>query len=420
MEAIGASPAAIAEILAMAEEIREGKAVVSAIVDGFSSPNETDGNVAEENFDEKFDKEEGDDGKDGSKVLTHRREELKNEVLRRFDTLKSLLDQLHFIYAREGYGSPEYLRVQGEISSELMTIRFTAKIIEKLCNLVRTQVDDVRKKERELRRIIVDECGMPQELFVKDFLPGLLNLQWMKEHANAGKPWSAAMQRNIRLIQDLQQYLIALQNHVIVPLDVLKEIKERMNRGEANYRHAKKELIETNLRLIIFIAKKYTNRGLQFLGAIQKENICLMKSVNEFEYRRSYKFPVHATWRIRQAITRYIANQARTTCIPVHMMETINTLNRLSRLHLQGFGFEPDPGMLAEKMEISEDKIRKIMKIAEEPIFTETTIGVNNESHFGDFIEDQSNIAPVDAAMQAGFRDVVKDILDDLLGRVIN
>ena len=416
MEAISASPATIAEILNMGEEIREGKVVISTIVDGFSNPNEADDYVAEEDFDE-FDEADDDDGKGGSKALTKKLEELKKQALERFDKLRELFEKVHKLYDKEGYGTPAYMKAQAALSEELMTIRFTAKTIEKLCDMVRGQVDDVRKKERELRRIIVDKCGMPQETFVKDFPPNLLNLQWVEKQAAAGKPWSSVMARNIPPIQDLQQKLMDLQSRVVVPLPELKGINKRMNEGEATSRGAKKEMIEANLRLVISIAKKYTNRGLQFLDLIQEGNIGLMKAVDKFEYRRGYKFSTYATWWIRQAITRSIADQARTIRIPVHMIETINKMNRISRQHLQEFGFEPDASILAAKMEIPEDKIRKIMKIAKEPISMETPIGDDDDSHLGDFIEDGANTAPIEAAMQAGLRDVVKDILDGLTPR---
>ncbi len=426
MEAISASPATIAEILRLSEDIREGKVVITTIVDGFSNPNEADDYVAEEDFDE-FDAADDDDGKGGSKALTKKLEELKNEALSRFDRLRELFEKIHTTYSKEGYGTPTYIKTQKALSEELMSIRFTAKTIEKLCDLVRSQVDDVRKKERELRRIIVDKCGYPQENFIADFsgrdkhgnkVPSqLLNLKWIEKQAASGKHWGSIMGRNIPPVQDLQQKLTDLQAKVVVPLDQLKDINKRMNEGEYSSRAAKKEMIEANLRLVISIAKKYTNRGLQFLDLIQEGNIGLMKAVDKFEYRRGYKFSTYATWWIRQAITRSIADQARTIRIPVHMIETINKMNRISRQHLQEFGFEPDASVLAERMEIPEDKIRKIMKIAKEPISMETPIGDDDDSHLGDFIEDAANTAPMEAAMQAGLRDVVKDILDSLTPR---
>ena len=416
MQAISGSPATIAAILAMADDIRQDKVVISTVVDGFNNLNEADDYVAEEDFDE-FDEEDDDDGKGGSKALTKKLEELKTQALAHFDRMQSHFDKLRKVYDKEGYGSPGYLKAQQALTTELMTIRFTAKTIEKLCEMVRGQVDEVRKKERELRRIIVDKCGMPQATFIKDFPPNLLNIKWVEKQASAGKNWSATMSRNIPPIQELQQKLIDLQARVVVPLDQLKDINKRMNEGERSSRHAKKEMIEANLRLVISIAKKYTNRGLQFLDLIQEGNIGLMKAVDKFEYRRGYKFSTYATWWIRQAITRSIADQARTIRIPVHMIETINKMNRISRQHLQEFGFEPDASVLAEKMEIPEDKIRKIMKIAKEPISMETPIGDDDDSHLGDFIEDSVNTAPIEAAMQAGLRDVVKDILDGLTPR---
>ena len=426
MEAISASPATIAEILRLGEDIREGKIVITTVVDGFSNPNEADDYVAEEDFDE-FDAEDDDDGKGGSKALTKKLEELKREALSRFDKLRELFEKVHKTYDKEGYGTPNYVKAQKALSEELMSIRFTAKAIEKLCDMVRAQVDDIRKKERELRRIIVDKCGYPQEHFIADFsgrdkagnkvASQLLNLKWIEKQAASGKPWAAVMGRNIPPVQDLQQKLTDLQARVVVPLDQLKDINKRMNEGESSSRAAKKEMIEANLRLVISIAKKYTNRGLQFLDLIQEGNIGLMKAVDKFEYRRGYKFSTYATWWIRQAITRSIADQARTIRIPVHMIETINKMNRISRQHLQEFGFEPDASVLAERMEIPEDKIRKIMKIAKEPISMETPIGDDDDSHLGDFIEDSANTAPMEAAMQAGLRDVVKDILDSLTPR---
>ena len=426
MEAISASPATIAEILRLGEDIREGKVVITTIVDGFFNPNEADDYVAEEDFDE-FDADDDDDGKGGSKALTKKLEELKKEALSRFDRLRELFEKVHKIYDKEGYGTPHYTAAQKALSEELMSIRFTAKAIEKLCDMVRGQVDDIRKKERELRRIIVDKCGYPQENFIADFsgrdkngnkIPSqLLNLKWIEKQAASGKSWAAVMGRNVPPVQDLQQKLTDLQAKVVVPLDQLKDINKRMNAGEYASRAAKKEMIEANLRLVISIAKKYTNRGLQFLDLIQEGNIGLMKAVDKFESRRGYKFSTYATWWIRQAITRSIADQARTIRIPVHMIETINKMNRISRQHLQEFGFEPDASVLAERMEIPEDKIRKIMKIAKEPISMETPIGDDDDSHLGDFIEDGANTAPMEAAMQAGLRDVVKDILDSLTPR---
>jgi len=416
MAAISQSPATINEILNMAEEVRAGAVVISTFVDGFSDADEADDYVAEEDFDD-YDEASDDDGKGGSKAVSRKMEELKREALARFDALRELFEQLHSSYDQHGYASPAYQQAQAQLTAKLMTIRFTAKAIEKLCDTVRQQVESVRKKERELRRIIVDKCRMPQDKFVADFPPNLLNRQWVEKQAAAGKPWSASMGRHIPPIQELQQQLIDLQTSVVVPLEQLKAIHKRMNDGERMSRNAKKEMIEANLRLVISIAKKYTNRGLQFLDLIQEGNIGLMKAVDKFEYRRGYKFSTYATWWIRQAITRSIADQARTIRIPVHMIETINKMNRLSRQHLQEHGFEPDASMLAEKMEIPEDKIRKIMKIAKEPISMETPIGDDDDSHLGDFIEDSANTAPIDAAMQAGLREVVKEILDSLTPR---
>jgi len=416
MLAISASPTTIAEILSLSDKIRAGEMTISEVVDGFVAANEADDYVAEEDFDE-FDEEEDDDGNGGSKALTKKLEEMKAQAMEKFDALRSNFDKMAKSFERDGYKSAPYNKAQEAISHELMTIRFTVKTIERLCDVLRSQVDDVRRYERELRKIVVDRCGMPQDQFIKTFPPNILNLEWAVKEAGAGKPYSAVMTRSLPSIQELQQKLIDLQAKAVVPIDDLKKINKRMNEGEKASRDAKKEMIEANLRLVISIAKKYTNRGLQFLDLIQEGNIGLMKAVDKFEYRRGYKFSTYATWWIRQAITRSIADQARTIRIPVHMIETINKMNRISRQHLQEFGFEPDAPTLAAKMEMPEDKVRKIMKIAKEPISMETPIGDDDDSHLGDFIEDTNNTAPIEAAMQAGLRDVVKDILDSLTPR---
>jgi RNA polymerase primary sigma factor len=389
---------------------------ISETVDGFVAADEADDYVAEEDFDE-FDEEDDDDGNGGSRALTKKLEELKNQALTKFASLRTHFDKMRKAFEKEGYKSPAYNKAQAGISEDLMAVRFTVKTIEKLCDILRSQVDDVRRYEREIRKIAVDKCGMPQEHFIKTFPPNALNLAWAEKEVAANKGYSAILERNLPPVQELQQKLIDLQARAVVPIEDLKDINRRMNEGEKSSRDAKKEMIEANLRLVISIAKKYTNRGLQFLDLIQEGNIGLMKAVDKFEYRRGYKFSTYATWWIRQAITRSIADQARTIRIPVHMIETINKMNRLSRQHLQEFGFEPDAPTLAEKMEMPEDKIRKIMKIAKEPISMETPIGDDDDSHLGDFIEDTNNTAPIEAAMQAGLRDVVKDILDSLTPR---
>jgi RNA polymerase primary sigma factor len=417
MLAISASPTTIAEILVYADKIAAGEMPISEVVDGFVSEGEADDYVAEEDVDFFDDDDDDDDGNGGSKALTKKLEELKVSALNKFSSLRANFDKMRKAFEKEGYQSPAYNKAQQAISSELMTIRFTVKTIEKLCGILRSQVDDVRRYERELRKILVDKCGMPQEHFIKNFPPNILNLKWAEKEIAVGKPYSFVLGRNLPPVQELQKKLIDQQARAVVPLEDLKGINKRMNEGEKSSRDAKKEMIEANLRLVISIAKKYTNRGLQFLDLIQEGNIGLMKAVDKFEYRRGYKFSTYATWWIRQAITRSIADQARTIRIPVHMIETINKMNRLSRQHLQEFGFEPDAPTLAEKMEIPEDKIRKIMKIAKEPISMETPIGDDDDSHLGDFIEDTNNTAPIEAAMQAGLRDVVKDILDSLTPR---
>jgi RNA polymerase primary sigma factor len=257
---------------------------------------------------------------------------------------------------------------------------------------------------------------MSREHFIKVFPEHETDLEWLPQEVEASKN-SSALSRIYPSVLEAQKKLVALQEKTGIPLKEIKDISRQMSTGEAKMRRAKREMTEANLRLVISIAKKYTNRGLQFLDLIQEGNIGLMKAVDKFEYRRGYKFSTYATWWIRQAITRSIADQARTIRIPVHMIETINKMNRISRQILQETGLEPDPATLAEKMEMPEEKIRKIMKISKEPISMETPIGDDDDSHLGDFIEDQSTLAPADAATYAGLRDATSEVLDSLTPR---
>ena len=417
MLAISSSPAIMARILEFGDKIASGEMAISEVVDGFVVADEADDYVAEEDVDSFDNSEDDDDGKGGSKAMTRRLEEMKVTALERFAAMRQSFDKLRKAFEKQGYGSTPYRNAQRTLSTQLMTVRFTVKTIDKLSALLRTQVDDVRRHEREIRKIAVDRCGMPQEHFIKQFPPNALNLDWVKSESSTGKPYGAALGRHVAAIQDLQTRLIDVQAHAAIPLDELKAINKKMNEGERTSLDAKREMIEANLRLVISIAKKYTNRGMQFLDLIQEGNVGLMKAVEKFEYRRGFKFSTYATWWIRQAITRAIADQARTIRVPVHMIESINKMNRVSRAHLQEFGFEPDAATIALKLEMPEAKVRQIMKIAKEPISLEVPIGDDGDTTLGDFIEDTHNVAPMEAAMQSGLRAVVGELLDGLTTR---
>jgi len=263
----------------------------------------------------------------------------------------------------------------------------------------------------------VTKGKMPRPHFIKTFPGNEVNLQWVSQELKTKKPYSETLERYLHAIIEQQKRLLDLQQRVGIPIRDLKEINRQMTNGEAKARRAKRDMIEANLRLVISIAKKYTNRGLQFLDLIQEGNIGLMKAVDKFEYRRGYKFSTYATWWIRQAITRSIADQARTIRIPVHMIETINKMNRISRQIMQETGLEPDVATLVIKMEMPEDKIRKIFKIAKEPISMETPVGDDDDSHLGDFIEDSHTAVPIDAAIYESLRGATSDILDSLTQR---
>jgi len=418
--AISACPTTIAEVLAAADKIRAETMRIDEVVDGLIDPN------AEEDFSPpqpaaaaamaELDADE-DSEADANSANTAKLQELRRASLEKFEHISRWFDRMRVAYEKEGYKSKPYLKAQAELQEMLMTIRFTAKMVEKLCDTLRSQVEEVRTLERAIAEICVHKVGMPREHFIRSFPGNESNLRWVEKEAEVLQPYAITLRRNIPAVQDLQQKLIDLQARVVLPLPDLKEINKQMSMGEARARKAKREMTEANLRLVISIAKKYTNRGLQFLDLIQEGNIGLMKAVDKFEYRRGYKFSTYATWWIRQAITRSIADQARTIRIPVHMIETINKMNRISRQILQETGAEPDPQTLSTKMEMPEDKIRKILKIAKEPISMETPIGDDDDSHLGDFIEDTATLAPADAALHGSMRDVVKEVLDSLTPR---
>jgi RNA polymerase primary sigma factor len=400
-------PPTIEAMLEVAESVLAGDTRMQDLVVGFIDPNEPDeiASPSPKGDDDDGDDEVVDTGPDPDEVKAR-----VKVIKRHFNRSVKYLDK---------YGAKDKrtIKAQADVADQIMELKLAPKLFDALVVNLRDVVSIIRSQERLVMQICVRDAGMPRKDFLSSFPKSETDLDWIEKHIRAKRKHSSILAKLKDDVLRAQRKLIAVEEAARLTIAEIKEINRQMSIGEAKARRAKKEMVEANLRLVISIAKKYTNRGLQFLDLIQEGNIGLMKAVDKFEYRRGYKFSTYATWWIRQAITRSIADQARTIRIPVHMIETINKLNRISRQMLQEMGREPLPDELAERMEMPEDKVRKVLKIAKEPISMETPIGDDEDSHLGDFIEDTTIHSPVDSATTSGLKETTHSVLAGLTPR---
>ncbi|MBD1389052.1 RNA polymerase sigma factor RpoD [Neiella sp. HB171785] len=421
--AVAEYPATVAHLMDQWDKFEAEEIRLTDIIVGFVDPND-DGNAAptathvgselsEEELEDE-DKDLDSDDEDEEEVDTGPDPE---EARENFAALRDTFDAMRATLAEKGRDHADTKAKILELSDLFKQFRLVPKQFDLLVKKMRSTMDRVRTQERLIMKMTVEHAKMPKKAFVSAFANNETDGTWIEVAANAGKDYSAKMAELKPELERCIGKLTAIEEEANLPILVIKDINRRMSIGEAKARRAKKEMVEANLRLVISIAKKYTNRGLQFLDLIQEGNIGLMKAVDKFEYRRGYKFSTYATWWIRQAITRSIADQARTIRIPVHMIETINKLNRISRQMLQEMGREPTPEELAERMLMPEDKIRKVLKIAKEPISMETPIGDDEDSHLGDFIEDTTLELPADAATSESLKNATNEVLAGLTAR---
>ena len=399
-------PPTVEALLEVADRVIGGETRMQDFVVGFIDPNEPDEiKPPAPKTDDDDDDEVVDTGPDPDEVKA------RVKVIRRHFNRSMKYLELH------SFKDKRTIKAQEDCALQIMELKLAPKLFDALVRNLRDVVSIIRSQERLVMQICVRDAGMPRKDFLSSFPKSETDLNWIEKHIRAKRKHSSILAKLRDDVTRAQRKLIAVEEVTRLSISEIKEINRQMSIGEAKARRAKKEMVEANLRLVISIAKKYTNRGLQFLDLIQEGNIGLMKAVDKFEYRRGYKFSTYATWWIRQAITRSIADQARTIRIPVHMIETINKLNRISRQMLQEMGREPLPDELAERMEMPEDKVRKVLKIAKEPISMETPIGDDEDSHLGDFIEDQTVHSPVDSATTSGLKETTHSVLAGLTPR---